>query len=545
MNFMISSDVTTEIQSSVLKTMSRAPIEDRPVIVKFILQSMVSQAGGELVSAIGRLRENLELSASKLFTATQVSPGRKCSSARTSGSTQNAEVMLIMDNIRMSITKDRKIADAWFRVVEKPIPQSIHHHKPIDIFVLLLLHELPQRKRPVELLFKNKIRSGTLSEEHITKAFAMHKRALQPHFESLHAIAECLLRCIGEPALTSFSTTLHREMFLHFEQYWQQEIVGDLVTTVSSCGGGFRESGGGPMSVRSTALATLDHLSRQHTGAMAPYSLFVAHLLDYLDWMNLQDVRQVMDILAKLAYSSHCKASTLRDDLHIVVRKQLSVGGCGDVTKGRIKRMGVIGAVVLVKNMSLAATRDEADRVESSHASQDTSAGSSASTAEILKQATDVLERVKNATQTAGELSGLFMDELANVVQELASSMEPRLVDWISKKMADEFQDDFIEDYSKNDLGEEKYDRPDKTFFVPMTLQYNIEKIAEGTGESEDSGEPEINIAIDLTKKKKGSTKGTAGQGSSSCWSEKGIKGLGLVRESVDRFIPHFRYMIQ
>ena len=180
-NLTLSSDVATEIQTSILKTMDSFAMEDRPVLVKFVLQSTVSNTEANIVS---QLRENLHLEQSKLFTqlsTTQRGRFRKRRPVNSDTSNED-EVVLIMDIIRISMTKDRKMADAWFRAVEvagravsSTKKDNLQHHKPLDIFILLLLHGLPQRRRPVESLLKNKVRSGSFNEDLVNKTFSQHK----------------------------------------------------------------------------------------------------------------------------------------------------------------------------------------------------------------------------------------------------------------------------------------------------------------------------------------------------------------------------------
>ena len=82
-----------------------------------------------------------------------------------------------------------------------------------------------------------------------------------------------------------------------------------------------------------TATATLESLAVLHTEKVAPFAIFTASLLDYLDTLELSQVRQVMDIMSLLAYACPSQASVLRDDIHIVLRKQMSFGG---TSKGTI-----------------------------------------------------------------------------------------------------------------------------------------------------------------------------------------------------------------
>ena len=54
-----------------------------------------------------------------------------------------------------------------------------------------------------------------------------------------------------------------------------------------------------------------------------------------------------MDILSILAYFSPAKGQGLRDDLHMVIRKQITATS----KNSSLKQIGVIGAVATVKNM--------------------------------------------------------------------------------------------------------------------------------------------------------------------------------------------------
>ena len=114
-NQTLSPDAASEIQTSILKSIDSFLLEDRPVLVKFILQSTASNNEANTVS---KLRENLNLENSQLLS--QLSQRGRSRSKRHLNSNRSGEneVALIMDIIRVSMTKDRKMADAWFRAVE-------------------------------------------------------------------------------------------------------------------------------------------------------------------------------------------------------------------------------------------------------------------------------------------------------------------------------------------------------------------------------------------------------------------------------------------
>ena len=135
--------------------------------------------------------------------------------------------------------------------------------------VMMLLHSLPNRRRNVESLFKNKVRQGLFTTELINMTFTKHSTPLKSNFDSLMAVAEALMQS-PEPSLNLMSTRLHCAMFLNLDRYFQQEIICDLVMKIGS---------GGASSLRPTALATLGTLAAKHTAALCPYSAFTASVV--------------------------------------------------------------------------------------------------------------------------------------------------------------------------------------------------------------------------------------------------------------------------
>ena len=92
--------------------------------------------------------------------------------------------------------------------------------KSHDIMVLLLLHNLPNRKKAVESLIKNKIRSGELTEELVKKCFKNHSTFIKSEFESVQAVAQILMTST-ERALNQFSIVLFVQvrLLLNFRRY--------------------------------------------------------------------------------------------------------------------------------------------------------------------------------------------------------------------------------------------------------------------------------------------------------------------------------------
>ena len=69
-------------------------------------------------------------------------------------------------------------------------------------------------------------------------------------------------------------------------------------------------------------------------------------MLDYLDNLSVVQLRRLFTLLSHLAFCGDCDASHVADDMHIIIRKQLTN------SKLRYKRMGIIGAVAIIGAMA-------------------------------------------------------------------------------------------------------------------------------------------------------------------------------------------------
>ena len=100
------------------------------------------------------------------------------------------------------------------------------------------------------------------------------------------------------------------------------------------------------------------------------------------------------------------------------------------------------------------------------------SQSSSNNNSTLVKQALDMLEMVKTATKSVGSAAGLFMDELASVFDAKSDQgdLHDDLIDWISEKMAKDFEEEYVEDVAEGDE-----DRVVNTALVPLKLAYGIE----------------------------------------------------------------------
>ena len=105
--------------------------------------------------------------------------------------------------------------------------------KTLDVLVLLLLRDLPNKQKNIDALVRNKIRSGELTEELLKLCFKNHSKFIVTIFSSVQAIAESLM-CSHEKVLQGWSTSIYLHSFCHLNQYCKQEIIVDLMTQIGT-----------------------------------------------------------------------------------------------------------------------------------------------------------------------------------------------------------------------------------------------------------------------------------------------------------------------
>ena len=238
-NLSLGPEVVGDIQAQVMRTLSSVSLKDLPVMVKFILQGV--QHGTEL-EVISKLRTVINLSPLPVFSVssqaalTAMTQRKSLASKKTQPQnvrrysneeeSDSSDVAVVVDVVRMSLTSNRRVGDAWVRAMEAV--KSWKEHRPIDLFVCMILADLPKRRKAVETLFKNKVRQGVFNEDYFHKTLRSHKTSLKPYFRTLVSITESFMHS-SEPVLQRFSGVIYREMFLAFDRFCQQEIIAGSI----------------------------------------------------------------------------------------------------------------------------------------------------------------------------------------------------------------------------------------------------------------------------------------------------------------------------
>uniref|UniRef100_A0A4W4HSZ0 FA complementation group D2 n=1 Tax=Electrophorus electricus TaxID=8005 RepID=A0A4W4HSZ0_ELEEL len=380
----LSSALLAEVRGAVMTTVSAVQLEDLPVVVKFILHSISASDSSEVVCD---LHKKLNLEQCMLSSVLQASQN---------GFIKDS-VALVLEVIKSAVRFQKTISEAWLKAVENV--HETEDHK-VQIFILDHLH----------LSFSQVIRG---------------------YFPSILALAQSLLRS-PDCCVVPFGGHMYKLAFTAFDSYCQQEVVGSLVTHV--CSGVSGEAG--------VALELLCELVSQKPTEMAQYAVFVKGILDYMEKLNPQQIRQLFHLLSSLAFRHDQHVSHIQDDMHIVVRKQLSS------TVPKYKRIGIIGAVMMVGIM--AAPRYSPPVYALQHT--------------LPGRVMPLLELVRSCSEVSAEATALYYDELANLLQTFP--LDPLVQAWIGKSVLEEFQEDFVVDLGAEIAG---------SFPFPASVMYNLD----------------------------------------------------------------------
>uniref|UniRef100_A0A8D0CV45 FA complementation group D2 n=1 Tax=Sander lucioperca TaxID=283035 RepID=A0A8D0CV45_SANLU len=425
----LSYSLLTEVRGAVMTTLAAVQLEDLPVVVKFILHSVSASDAYEVVC---NLRKKLELEQCVLPPVLQASQSRMKS--RGSAASSQDSVALMLDGIKSAVRFQKMISEAWLKAIESVDEEE--DHKVIDLLVLFILHSTNanQSRRGAERVLKVKVRAGLIQDTLLQRTFRDYAQVMRGYFPSILALAQSLLRS-PDPCVVPFGGHMYRHSFIAFDSYCQQEVVGSLVTHVCSGVGGEVDM----------ALELLCGLVTEKPSEMALYAVFVKGILDYMDNLTPQQIRRLFHLLSRLAFGQQQQGCHIQDDMHIVIRKQLSS------TVPKYKRIGIIGAVMIVGSMG--AIRPKVKESQTGSLPQET-----------FRQVTALLELVKSSSESSPEAAALYYDELANLV--LSSALHPQVQQMIGNSVLNEFQEDFVVDLGPEISG---------PFHFTPRVMYNLE----------------------------------------------------------------------
>ncbi|XP_006887761.1 PREDICTED: Fanconi anemia group D2 protein [Elephantulus edwardii] len=434
----------SKVRRLVMGKLSAVKLEELPVILKFILHDLTAT---DAIQVISELREQLDLQHCVLPSRLQASQSKLKSSGRTSssGNQENSNqnyVLLLFDVIKSAVRYEKTISEAWIKVIENI--SSVSEHKILDMVMLLIMYSTnTQTKKSIERVLRNKVRSGCIQEQLLQSTFSAHSLVLKDICPSILLLAQNLLHSLDQ-SVNSFGSFLYKYAFKFFDTYCQQEVVGALVAHI--CSGNNTEV--------DTALDVLLELVVINLAAMRLNVVFVKGILDYLDNLSPQQIRKLFHILSTLAFSKEQEASGhIQDDMHLVIRKQLSS------TVLRYKFIGIIGAVTMAGVMAANSGSSSVTQKEAKLSSED------------CTQVTSLLQLVHSCCEQSPQASTLYFDEFANLIQ--GGKLDPKTLEWAGQTILSNFQDAFVVDLCAI---------PEGDYQFPVKALYGLEEYSSQDG---------------------------------------------------------------
>ncbi|XP_057379729.1 Fanconi anemia group D2 protein-like [Daphnia carinata] len=447
-------DEAAEIRRKVVKRLPTVPLETVPVLLTFVFKRIKPDETTCIIKEVG-------LHFDKIF---------KKRHERVSKETINDCISLSTESIQNSMIGSKSLADTWLKEIQSKTELTC-----IDLLVLVIQHKLSGRRLEVELTIRKKIRSETLTTELVKETFKLYDCVLKNHFEQLCAIADSLI-LTSDPLLALHGSVCFQEMFVHFDEFYQQEVVQALIQYVS-CAGHKSSSDNSPATA---ALIVLQELADANWNHLVRFSAFIVSLLEYIEYMALPQVKRVMELLAKMAYGFSMTDETkvrlasfsasIQSELLMIIKKQLAG------KQVEYQRMGILGSVALIHvlaNPELVGELSGDGQFSQSSSSltiTDSSRSGILQSDQRLIQAKAIIDLVNASTKHVPEVTALFMDEMAStsLVHDIHPSLHSYLYDGVSEK----FQEHFVVDETEQQID---------NFQIPLSLQYGLDTVEEDT----------------------------------------------------------------
>jgi len=420
-NLSLIDEKTSEIRNYVLKLLPTAALPDLPIMVDFLTSSLSRDTVRQMVP---ELRASLDLSARLSHARPSQRPGPR--RRLDSGSLTVEKV--VVDKLAALLSRDKEAAEAWLGALQAASVEE--DSRALDLVMLVVIHTRAPHKRAVESLLRNKVRAGVFMGALIKDAFRYHIKSIGARFPALLDLSEVLLLS-SEGVIVSFAREIYSHAFGHLDPFCQQEIVSDMVSKVGIGGGG---------DVTVAALGVLSQLAEERCDILAKYGIFISAVLDFMDRLELSQVKVIMSVLATVAWGTQTREGNLENDLVIIIKKQInSANNC-------LRRIGIVGAVSAIRAMILAhSSLDDSSIQPPTAESSRYSSENSKIGGPLISEAAELLNFVKTRTDNSAETGGLFLDELSSMLASVKSDETASTVLKLTRNVSEDFQAQFID----------------------------------------------------------------------------------------------------
>jgi len=418
-----------ELVSSVMESLPSKPVDDLPVIVRFIVQASAKLAQHQQQSnGEGKKKTSKEGLQRTLTTLRQqLNQSMLLNSDGQSRRAEKSAPLLVLEVLRQAILCMSSIADVLMQVIREvnvATNAEQRRHQKLDVWILVMLHTLPTNQGRALNLLTKKVQSGAITIDVLENAIENHDIATC-YFTSILQLCDHLVRHGSDNATRAVGAKLQSFCFttpfgsLPFaspsssssvaaSQLERSRLISQFISQISNSSK--QESS-------NIALAELWKLVEHDPAAVRAYAMHLDALKDFLHKFEEEQMKCIYDILAALAVSQsfadgdgdgedgESRDLTVDDKYLVLCNKQLSSAVPAH------RKMGMIGCIALLSQLGRPELTldnqtiprgDNAIRLFKSH---------------LNGMSAPMLKQLQNGQSVAGPLAFLY-DELAKLVDD-------------------------------------------------------------------------------------------------------------------------------
>ncbi|XP_012062427.1 PREDICTED: Fanconi anemia group D2 protein [Atta cephalotes] len=280
----------------------------------------------------------------------------------------------IIKTLKICMLSAKDVTDTTITVIK-----NINKNpKPLDLIILILIYSGTMKQKNAEALLKQNIRCGFYRISLLHTLYNDYKEVVRELQIPMLQLASKLLKS-EERVFIIFAIEWFRLQFLSQKEtsFKQREIIKNIILLM----------GNNDQTVKH-ALTVLCKMAENtiERDCLISHCNHLRILLEKVDCFGLEEVGTLSDLLHGLCLTDNSTSESLRDDLFILLQKQLSIA------KPVTKCKGVMGAVMAIKHL--------------------------AGKAETCDQALKLFNKVMKNVKSCYKSQSLFYDQLTQVIEQ-------------------------------------------------------------------------------------------------------------------------------
>lgn len=376
----ISKDELSLIQMDMIPVIHHTPPDILPALVRFLIKVYDRAVAERIVNGL-----RSELAFSTPDSISQISTTDNLLSIQ----------LIIFNCIHDRFLSCKLLLEVWMKTISQI--QSHVEHIPLDVVIMFLAYSasfnVHSMKSTVLSIFKERLKNGFIRSEIMVKTFQTFTPVFKQYFEIFIDLFSNLLKATDYVSIEVVSSMIVN-CFNNIDQCWCKWIVDELLVLLGT---------GNKLTIENV-LNILTELTEKRIDKVQPLATRLMYvLMNKVHDFSSKDIAQVLDMLCKIAYSegpdgiNNC--SVFQDEINIFVQKELC--SLNIVSQ----RVGIIGAVMLIKHIVLLSSDEESISIDKSN--------DDILLTKKAKEAYSLIELLVTRTQADTDSQILFFDQFS------------------------------------------------------------------------------------------------------------------------------------